>query len=75
MGIGMKQPRLVIGASAQGQTAYRCSVCDRTFPLCESLAPKEMMTRLLAVFQDHVRTSHSDRVINTKHSHENEQER
>jgi len=67
----MKQPRLIIGVSDQGQTAYRCSVCGSTFPLCEDLAPKEMMIRLLATFKDHVWTSHSDDITNTEHCHEN----
>jgi hypothetical protein len=70
----MKQPRLVIGVSDQGETAYRCSVCGGTFPLCEGLAPKEMMARLLATFKDHVRTSHDDDLANTEHGYESGQE-
>jgi hypothetical protein len=70
----MKQPRLVIRVSVQGETAYRCSVCGSTFSLCESVAPKEMMATLLATFKDHVRTSHSDDVANTEHRPENGQE-
>jgi hypothetical protein len=67
----MKRARLIIGVSNEDQTAYQCSVCGCAFPLCENLAPKEMMTRLLATFKDHVRTSHSDDVTDTEHCHEN----
>lgn len=73
-GTGMKQPRLVIGVSVRGETAYRCSVCGSTFSLCESLTPKEMMASLLATFKDHVRTSHGDGLTNTEYGHGNGQE-
>jgi hypothetical protein len=69
----MKQARLIIEASVQGQTDYQCSICGCTFPLCENLAPTEMMARLLATFKDHVRTSHRDQATNTERPHENRQ--
>ena len=70
----MKRASLVIGASGERQTAYRCSICGRTFSLCEDLTPKEMMATLLETFNDHVRMSHSDHAVNTNPPDENEKE-